>query len=83
MIWRKWHNTRAQRIERAQRAAEARWARARAHDDDAPARETRTVEIAIRDSHRPMEIVRLTRDDVGDGRWSRWRVAGARLRFSR
>jgi hypothetical protein len=72
MNWRKWNNTRAQRSERAQRAAEARWARAH---DAAPARETRTIEIAIRDSHRPMETIRLSRDEVGDGRWSRWRVA--------
>jgi hypothetical protein len=79
MQWGHWHNNAAQRSERARRAAMARWSRA--HDDsDAPMRETRTIEVTLRDSHRPMETIRLSRDDVGDGRWSRWRVEGARIR---
>ena len=78
MNWSEWHNTRDQRRERARLAAQARWALA--HADMALVRESRTVEIAIRDSHRPMDVVRLSREDLGNGRWSRWRVADAQLR---
>lgn len=39
--------------------------------------ETRVIEITIRDSHRPMTIIRAKQIEKDDGRWSRLRVDGS------
>ena len=55
-------------------AARARWqnnALARAGE---PVRETRVVEMTIRDSHRPGVEVRMESHETPSG-WGRWRVA--------
>jgi hypothetical protein len=48
-----------------------RWAKAAAAREGEPIRETRVVEMTIRDSHRPMRIVRLQAEETERG-WSRW-----------
>ena len=55
------------------KAARARWvknAMARRH---VPVRETRVVEMVVRDSHRPQCAIRLEAQETPRG-WSRWRV---------
>jgi hypothetical protein len=53
------------------RRISARWAKASAARADEPIRETRVVEMTIRDSHRPMRIIRLQAEETERG-WSRW-----------
>jgi hypothetical protein len=86
MNWRKWNTQARERSRRAQHAAEVRWARHHA-GIEAPPRETRVVEMSIRDSHRPMRTLRFEADETERG-WGRWRVSegGARIgerRFGR
>jgi hypothetical protein len=42
-----------------------------------PVRVDRVVEITIRDSHRPMTVIRLEREDQGE-KWGRWRSESGR-----
>jgi hypothetical protein len=49
----------------------ARWAKVHAAHVGEPVRETRVVEMTIRDSHRPMRIIRLQAEETERG-WSRW-----------
>lgn len=39
-------------------------------------RETRVIEITIRDSHRPMTIIRARQEEGIDGQWGRLRIEG-------
>ena len=71
--WRKWEAGAARRSERARHAANARW---ETYHDAMPRRETRVVEITVRDSHRPLTRIRAEQFEDGDGRWSRWHVVG-------
>lgn len=59
---------------RGRLGASARWDRV--HAAPVAVRESRVVEITIRDSHRPMELVRARREMDDVGIWGRWRVAG-------
>ena len=55
-------------------AARARWvknAMARRHE---PVRETRVVELVVRDSHKPQCVIRLEAQETPRG-WSRWQVS--------
>lgn len=45
-----------------------------------PPAESRTVEITIRDSHRPMQIFRATQFQLDSGAWSRFTIEGLRHR---
>jgi hypothetical protein len=80
--WQKWRENAAARSARATRAAEARWARYHAADDSPP-RETRFVELTLRDSHRPMRIVRMEADETQRGEWGRWAVTEDGQRIGR
>jgi hypothetical protein len=56
-----------------------RAAKARKYAEDhsgEPLRETRTVEITIRDSLRPLTVILVRRHEGDDGRWGRWRGIG-------
>jgi ATPase subunit of ABC transporter with duplicated ATPase domains len=72
--WQKWRAGAKARSARASRAAIARWDAVRAARAGEPVRETRVTEITVRDSHRPMEIVRLQSEETRSG-WSRRRVS--------
>jgi len=67
----------ARRLERSRKGVAARLEKLAAERAGAPIRETRHVEITIRDSMRTMTVIRLHRDDGGDGRWGRWRGIGS------
>jgi hypothetical protein len=66
--WRKWHEGKAKRSAKARRAAEARWERHHAALAAEPVRVPRVAEITIRDSCRPMMVVRLERQGT------RWKI---------
>lgn len=68
-----WRKKQEQRSARGRRGAEARWARAHA---EGPVRASRWVEIEVRCSDRPLEVVRLRQDELDDGRWSRFVIEG-------
>jgi hypothetical protein len=72
--WRKWNAGKRQRSDKARHAANTRWDRVRAARAGEPVRETRVVELTIRDSHRPMRIVRLQAEEL-ERSWSRWAVS--------
>ena len=85
--WAKWRAEASARSERARRAAMARWDAECAARHDEPCRTSRVIEMVVRDSHRPMRLIRLEADDKGRA-WSRWKVTenGARVgrrRFGR
>lgn len=74
----------AREFREAQRRRVAkRWETVHAAKRNEPPRETRAIELTIRDSHRPMRMIRLTAEETEHG-WSRWTVtengqpAGAR-----
>jgi hypothetical protein len=67
-----WRRKKERFSARGRKGAAVRWARA--HADSGPVRVSRWVEITIRDSHRPMEVIRARRDVDDEGRWGRWRV---------
>jgi hypothetical protein len=71
--------SRKARIARAQKAARTRWDRVHAESAAAP-RETRCVEITIRDSHRMQTVIVARQSECGDGRWSRWTIDGVPCR---
>lgn len=71
--WRKWRSGNEQRSERARKAANARWDACRAANASEPIRRDRVVELTIRDTHRPMFIIRLQAHETPRG-WSRWQV---------
>lgn len=70
-------------------AAAARWRKVRAGRSDCPLRETRVVELTVRDSHRTRRVIRMESDLTRDARaWGRWSVsengrAIGRRRFGR
>jgi hypothetical protein len=68
--WAKWHEAKARRSAAGRAGANARWAAYHATQDAEPVRQSRVTEIVIRDSHRPMEVIRLTREPRGQT-WSR------------
>ena len=71
--WRKWGAGRRARSERARKAANARWDAVRAGRMDEPVRETRVVEMTIRDTHRPQRTIRMKAEEARRG-WGRWHV---------
>jgi len=71
--WKTFRCGAAARSERARRAATARWAAYHLAQADAPLRQTRVVEMTIRDSHRPMRVIRMAAEQTDRG-WSRWLV---------
>lgn len=80
--WRTWKDGRQDRSDRARRAAQARWDRAHAEDAVLQPRQSRFVEIMIRDSHRTQRTIRLTAEDNGHA-WSRWTVHENGVRIGR
>ncbi len=80
--WTKWNAERAQRSARATRAANARWEAARAERAAGPTRQTRIVELTIRDTHRTMRTIRLSAEPTELG-WSRWAAAENGQRIGR
>jgi len=72
--WSKWRAGRHKRSARARHAAEIRWQR---HHAAQPTREIRRIAVTIRDSHRPMTVLRATQHDQGGGQWSRLRIQGS------
>ena len=71
--WAKWYEGKTRRSEAARKAAAARWdAHHAAHAGD-PQRHSRVTDITIRDSHRPMQTVRIFREPT-EHSWSRGRV---------
>lgn len=66
----------------ASHAAHARWAVVRAARAAEPVRETRVVEIEVRDSHRPRATVRMVAQETPRG-WSRWQVSQNGVRIGR
>lgn len=79
MDWRKWNKGKRARSERASKAARARWEKEHSGKQPEP-RETRHIEITIRDSHRPMTIIRAHQEQQDYGRWSRLRIEGSTSR---
>ena len=76
----RWKTRKAKRLTTINRMNAGRARKhAQDHKNDA-IRESRTVEITIRDSHRPMQIVKMRQDERGEGRWSRWTVEGLTCR---
>jgi len=73
--WRKYRSDKAQR-KRSERAAHAARVRCERYHADLPVRQTRTVVITIRDSARPMSVIRATQHERMDGRWTRFYVEG-------
>ncbi len=71
--WLKWRTQRLVRSARAQKAANARWAAVRAARAGEPPRQTRVVELTLRDTHRPMRIILLEAEPTENG-WGRWAV---------
>ena len=55
------------------RRVEARWARQSAERERDPVRQTRVVEITVRDSHRTRTLIRLEADE-NERSWGRWGV---------
>ena len=80
--WSQWRAGAEARRERASRAAEARWAAVRAARVDEPVRETRVVELTIRDSHRPLRILQMSADESERG-WGRWDVCENGVKIGR
>ena len=67
------------RLLRSRKGVAARERKRLARTAAEPVRVDRVVEITIRDSHRPMTVIRLRREDQGE-RWGRWTGIGqARL----
>jgi hypothetical protein len=71
--WAKWYADKSRRSEIARKAATARWAAHHAANAGEPQRHSRVTEVTIRDSHRPMQNVRIHRESIGHA-WSRARV---------
>ena len=71
--WIKWYADKDRRRESARKAANARWSAYHAAQAGEPQRHSRSTELTIRDSHRPMQIIRIHRESIGHA-WSRGRV---------
>lgn len=71
--WAKWRKDKARRSANASKAATARWKACHAACSGEPLRESRKTELTIRDTHRPLQIVRIERQEIKRG-WSRGRV---------
>ena len=66
----------ARRLVRSLKGVAARLAKHAAESRrNEPVRVDRVVEITIRDSRRPMTVIRLRREDQGE-RWGRWSGIG-------
>lgn len=78
--WKKWRAGTKARNESARRAAMARWDAYHQAVSAEPLRATRTVEITIRDSHRPMHVIILKADERQNG-WSRFSVSEGGVRI--
>jgi len=63
-------------LARSRKGVAARAVKWAARTAGLPIRQDRVVEIVIRDSHRPLTIIRLRREDQGE-RWGRWRGIGS------
>jgi hypothetical protein len=68
--------------ESGRRGANARWAAHHAAQAGEPVRETRVVEVTVRDSHRPGCTVRLEANETVHG-WGRWAVFQAETRIGK
>jgi len=71
--WRKWREQRTLRSDRGRRAATARWDAVHADRAAEPVRDSRVVEITIRDSTRPLRQIQMQCEPTEHG-WSRWAV---------
>jgi hypothetical protein len=71
--WFKWQADKSRRSEIACKAATARWDAHHAAHAGEPKRHSRVSELTIRDSHRPLQIIRIHRESKGHA-WSRGRV---------
>ena len=71
--WAKWRKEKARRSAAGRAGANARWAAYHVAQDGEPVRQSRVTELTIRDTHRPMEIVRIVRQPR-DHSWGRGRV---------
>ena len=71
--WGKWNEGKTRRSEIARKAATARWAAYHAFQAGDPQRHSRVIELTIRDSHRPMQVIHIHRESIGHA-WSRARV---------
>lgn len=80
--WSEWRSEASARSERARVAACARWAAVRAARADERPRETRVVEISLRDTHRPSRQIRLQAEERNRS-WSRWSVTEDGVRIGR
>ncbi len=69
-----WRKKKEKQSERGRRGSEARWAKE--HQDPAPVRTSIYVEVEVRYSARPTEIIRMRRDQMDNGRWSRFHIEG-------
>jgi hypothetical protein len=69
----KWKAGSRARSDRARAAANVLWQRVHAAAAAEPERETRFVELTIRDSHRPLRVIRLQAEQ-SDHAWGRWAV---------
>ena len=71
--WAKWQADKTRRSAAAQKAAHARGAANHAFQAGDPQRHSRVIELTIRDSHRPMQVIHIHRESIGHA-WSRARV---------
>ena len=62
-------------LERSRKGVKAREQNHLARTAGEPLRVDRVVEITIRDSHRPLTVIGLRREDQGE-RWGRWEGIG-------
>ena len=72
-----WTYRKRRRDKMLREMANKRAAKARKHEAETaglPVRESRVIEITIRDSHRPMTVIRATQTEH-EGVGSRWRIA--------
>ena len=71
--WAKGREAKARRSAAGRTGAVARWTEYHAAQAAEPVRQSRVTELTIRDTHRPMEIVRIVRQPR-DHSWGRGRV---------
>jgi hypothetical protein len=71
-----WGKRKRKRSNRGQHGADCRWRKYHEKLAGEPVRTDRVIEITIRDSHRPMTVIRLRREQNDEGRWGRWRGIG-------
>jgi|GEM_PF-3658755 len=73
-----WKRLKQKRLERSRKGVEARRRKREMANTGLPLRQTRVVEITIRDSHRTMTVLRLEQHEGHEGKWTRWHGLGKR-----